>query len=410
MARFDTVIIGAGAAGIAAARRLVGAGRRILLLEARQRVGGRAVVDQSLGVPADLGAAWLHFAEANAWTGLAETLGFHILRRDPGWGPGAHIGARAPSEPEHDAVIAGYDRYRQAVEAAAEAGQDVPLSDVLPEDDFRPRFDAVMNWAVGAETQQVSTLDLTRSAESRHDWAVREGLGAVVAAAAHALPVQLGTMVTAIDWSGNVVRVDSSAGRIEANSVIVTVPTSVLARGAINFHPLLPPRYEEAFANLPLGVANKVYFRIERGLFPDDRSRQFLGTASTSRTCHWMVNVADQPLLMAYFGGSLAQELERRGALVQFAREELVRLFGSDMMRELGASLSTAWGGDLYSLGSYSVARPGFAHSREDLATPVSPQLQFAGEACSVNFYGTLHGAWASGIEAAERLLLPRQR
>jgi monoamine oxidase len=405
MGVFDVAIVGAGAAGIAAARRLTAAGRRIVLLEARRRAGGRAVVDHSLGAPADMGAAWLHFANSNAWTGLAERFGFTVIRREPGWGPSAHIGTHAPSEPEQAAVIAGYERYQRLIEAAAEAGRDVAVADVLPQDDFRARFDAVMTWAVGVESSQASTVDFCRYAESEHDWAVHEGLGAVVAAAARELPITLDAPVSAIDWGGDTVRIDSTQGRVEARSVIVTVPPTVLARELIRFTPALPPALREACANLPLGVANKVFFRIERGRFANGLARHFLGSAKTSRTCSWLANVADQPLLIAYLGGDLSRELEQRGELEAFAREELRHAFGADVEGELGCAISTAWGSDPWALGSYSAARPGHADSRAVLATPPSTRLQFASEACSTHYYGTLHGAWASGTQAAERLL-----
>jgi monoamine oxidase len=405
MSVFDVAIIGAGAAGIAAARRLTGAGRRVVVLEARHRAGGRAVTDHSLGAPADLGAAWLHFAESNAWTQLADRLGFTVIRREPGWGPGAHIGSQEPTEPEQAAVAAGYGRYRGLVDAAAESGRDVAVADVLPSDDFRPRFDAVMTWAVGVESSQASTVDMFRYAESDNDWAVHEGLGAVVAAAARTLPITYGAEVTAIDWGGASVRIDSTVGRIEAAHAIVTVPPSVLALGAIRFSPALAQPLVQAFADLPLGVANKVFFRIERGRFANGVARHFLGSVSTSRTCSWLANVADQPLLLAYFGGDLSLELEQRGSLIDFAREELRNAFGSGVLDELGPAIATAWGADPYARGSYSAARPGCADSRSVLATPVSPRLQFAGEACSAHYYGTLHGAWHSGTLAAERVL-----
>jgi monoamine oxidase len=402
---FDTVIVGAGAAGIAAARRLVAAGQRVMVLEARDRVGGRAITAQSLGAPVDLGAAWLHFAEENAWTRLADAAGFSVLRREPGWGAAAGIGANAPTPVQRAAAQANYLRYHDLIETAATAGHDVPLSDVLPDDDYRARFDATMTWAVGTETRQISTLDLARYAESHHNWAVREGLGNVVSTAAAGLPVTLGSAVTAIDWSGPVLRIDCNDGRVEARAAIVTLPTSVLARGTLRFAPSLPHRYAEAFHGLPLGVVNKVFFKLGAGQFPGDASRYFIGTDRTSRTCSYQVYPADQPLLCAYFGGDLSWELEQRGELAQFAREELRGIFGAGFVTELGDSVATAWGSDPHANGSYSAALPGHAHCRETLGTPVNSRLLFAGEACSIHHYGTLHGAWLSGTAAAERLL-----
>ncbi len=186
-----------------------------------------------------------------------------------------------------------------------------------------------MTWAVGAESSEVSTVDLHRYADSEDNWAVREGMGAVVAAAARELPITFGAPVTGVDWSGDTVRIDSARGRIEATAVIITVPTTVLARGAIRFTPSLPVTFDEAFANLPLGDVNKVFFRIERGRFAADVARQFLGSDTTSRTCSWQIKAADQPLLMAFFGGNLSRELEARGELIHFARDELRRMFGA---------------------------------------------------------------------------------
>lgn len=402
---FDVAIIGAGAAGIAAARQLQAAGRRIIMLEARDRVGGRAATDHSLGVPADLGAQWLHFADQNAWTGIAETGGFTLLRQPPGWGAASRIGNREATPQERAEAEATYRQGFESVARAAAEGRDVPVSTVLPPGMARARFDAVMTWLMGVESSQVSTVDMDRYDDSHADWGVHEGLGAVVASAAAGLPISLRTRVTAIDWSGPGVRIDSSAGRIEATAAIVTLPTAVLARGAIRFTPSLPAAHEEALASLALGVVNKVFFRIEGGRFAGQETSHFLGSASTSRTCSWQVNCAGQPLLMAFFGGDLSRELEQRDGLVAFARDELRSLFGASVLDELGATLATAWGRDELALGSYSAARPGKAHCREQLALPVAPQLSFAGEACSIHHYGTLHGAWLSGVAAAERLL-----
>lgn len=405
MSGFDVAVIGAGAAGIAAARELVAAGRRVIVLEARQRTGGRAASSHRLGVPADLGAAWLHFAEENAFTAMAEAGGFTIVRRAPGWGPESCIGAHVPTESEKAAARASFSHYEKLIGAAVDAGRDIPVAQVLPHDAYRPRFDAVMTWAVGVESSAVSTVDLHRYADSDVNWAVREGLGEVVTAAARDLPVKLGARATAVDWAGATVRVDSTAGRIDANAAIITVPTALLARGAIHFNPPLPDAHAQAIADLPLGICNKVFFHLRDTGFAAALPNHFLGTDTTSRTCSWSSRTADQPLLMAYFGGNLSRELERSNELEAFAREELRHIFGTDALKQLGETLVTAWGGDPLSLGSYSAARPGRAQAREQLAQPVSPRLHLAGEACSVNYFGTLHGAWLSGLAAARRLL-----
>ena len=405
MSCFDTVIVGAGAAGIAAARRLVAVGQQVLVLEARNRVGGRALSSHVLGAPLDMGAAWLHFAEKNAWTTIADATGFNVIRREPGWGSATFMGARAPTDIERAEAEASFVQYHALISAAAAAGRDVALSEVLPQDRYRTRFDAVMTWAVGAESTQISSLDLARYADSDHNWAVQEGLGAVVAAGAAGLPIQLGVQVTGIDWTGPRLAIDSTAGRIESRAVIVTLPTTVLASGALHFTPPLPAAYVEGFHQLPLGIANKVFFQLGTDQFPDGQSRHFLGSAASSRTCSYLVRPAGQPLLCAYFGGDLARELELSGALVEFAKEELRNHFGSEFVAGLGASVATAWGTDPLARGSYSAALPGKAHCREVLATPVTPTLQFAGEACSQEYYGTLHGAWLSGIAAAERVI-----
>lgn len=405
MSDIDVIIVGAGAAGIAAARRLESAGKHCVVLEARGRTGGRAVTDHSLDAPADLGAAWLHFAESNAWTTLAEQAGFDVLKSDPGWGPAAWVGNTPPTAEQRDAMGAGYGRYFGLIEAAAAAGHDVSLDAILPRDEFRHRFDAVMTWAVGVESAEVSTLDLARYAESDNNWAVREGLGTVVAHAAEGLDVRLRAAVTAIDWSGSGVRVESTAGTLHARAVILTVPTSVLARNAIRFTPALPAAWRLAAENLPLGVVNKVFFSLAPGSFDPADARHFIGRADTSRTCSFSLFPAKQPLLSAFFGGDLSKELETRGELEHFAREELRRIFGQQIGAQLGAASVTGWGEDPWSRGSYSAARPGHADDRTVLAQPVAPNLCFAGEACSTEFYGTLHGAWLSGESAAQSLL-----
>ena len=405
MSSVDVVIVGAGAAGIAACRMLQAAGLTVQVLEARYRVGGRAHTEQMLGLPVDMGAAWLHFAEENAFTGIAQEGGFTVIRREPNWGAEALIGARSPTQQEREQVGRSWEHYFGLIEAAAQAGKDVAVSEVLPQDDFRTRFDAVMTWAVGVESGAVSTLDLARYAESTHNWAVAQGLGSVVAHSAAGLRVTLGAQATTIRWDEKCVRVDTPRGSIRARAAIVTVPTSVLASEDIKFAPQLPARFTNAFAAIPLGVVNKVFIRVEEGGLPFAGTTQLIGTDTTSRTASYTVRPAGQPLIAAFFGGELSWELEQRGELSAFANDELKRIFGAELVGGILATHATGWGSDPWAKGSYSAARPGQADQRAVLAEAVSPNLCFAGEACSREHYGTLHGAWQSGRKAARRLI-----
>jgi monoamine oxidase len=403
MTEVDVVIVGAGAAGISACKALQAAGLKVHILEARGRVGGRANTERLLDLPVDMGAAWLHFASENAFTTIAEQGGFHVIRREPNWGAEAYIGVRLPAPEERERTSQDWIRYEGLIEAAANAGRDVAVSDTVPRDGFRTRFDAIMTWAVGVESSAVSTADLARYAESTHNWAVAEGLGSVVAHAAAGLPVTLNAQVTTIHRDEHSVRVETSNGSIEARAAIVTVPTAVLAAGSIEFVPRLPERSLAAFAALPLGIVNKVFMHVEEARLPFAGTTQLIATDTTSRTGSYTIRPAGQPVIAAFFGGDLSMELEQKGELENFARDELKRIFGADLLRGITASRATAWGGDPFAMGSYSAALPGQADQRAVLAEPVGPSLSFAGEACSRRFYGTLHGAWLSGRDAAAR-------
>jgi monoamine oxidase len=405
MNQVDVIVVGAGAAGIAACRMLQAAGLSVQVLEARYRTGGRAHTEQMRGLPVDMGAAWLHFAEDNAFTGIAQEAGFTVIRREPNWGAEALVGARSLAVPERELVARSWERYYGLIDAAAAAGRDVAVSDVLPTDEFRPRFDAVMTWAVGVESTQVSTLDHGRYAESTHNWAVSQGLGSVVAHAAAGLAVTLGAQATTIRWDDKSVRVDTPGGSIDARAAIVTVPTSVLASDDIKFVPRLPARFTNAFEAIPLGVVNKVFLRVQEELLPFAGTTQLIGTDTTSRTASYTVRPAGQPLIAAFFGGELSRELELRGELAGFACDELQRIFGAELVGGIVGTQATGWGQDPWAKGSYSAARPGQADQRAVLSEPVSPALCFAGEACSREHYGTLHGAWHSGRMAARQLI-----
>ena len=226
----DVCVIGAGAAGLTAARVLTAAGLAVRVLEARGRVGGRAWTDvETFGIPIDWGCAWLHCAEENPWTAFARERGFTVVERSPDWQ--RRIGHEALSAERRLRWDADYERAETAIEAAARAGRDVPVSDVLPADlEFRTLFDALMSWSMGVDTHELSSADFAAYDETDVNWAVPHGLGAVVASAARGLDVTLDCPVSAVDWSGPRVRLATARGTVDCGAVVVTVPTTLLAR------------------------------------------------------------------------------------------------------------------------------------------------------------------------------------
>lgn len=393
-------IVGAGAAGIAAARELRRLQHGAILLEARDRVGGRAWSEsQTFGVAIDRGCAWLHSAERNPLTIYAREHGFSVIEKSARWR--SRIGARELTAEDQQRSFEAFQNYESSIAAAAREGRDIAAARVVPNDRYRPQFDAVMGWLMGVDTEHVSTLDYDRYDNSELNWPVAEGLGAVVAHAASGLDVRLREQVRRIDWSGQRIRVHSAGGILDADAVIVTVPTTVLAMTPIEFTPALPRAYEEAFQHVPLGLANKVFFEFEPGALPAGDMLHFVGTDETARTASYAIRPAGHELLLAYFGGSFARELEMRGELEAFARDELAQIFGADLIRKIRRATSTKWAADQFSRGSYSAAEPGYAHLREQLNVPVAQKIFFAGEACSIRDFGTVHGAWFSGESAA---------
>jgi monoamine oxidase len=405
VATLDAVVVGAGAAGLVAARELAQAGLGVRVVEARRRVGGRAWTERAtFGAPIDRGCAWLHAADHNPWTEYARRHGFTVTERSPDWQQ--WIGRERVSGELRRRLDVDWDRAVEAIAAASRAGRDVPAASVLPPDlEFRPLFDAIMSWSMGVDTPNLSTADFTASEDADVNWSVREGLGSVVASAAHGLDVMLDCPVTAIDWSGGMVRAATTQGTLECRAIIVTVPTPLLERGEPRFTPALPAAYEAAFAGLPLGIANKVFLQLEPGALPLDGTVNFVASAATARTVSCTVRPAGQELLLVYFGGDYARDLEAQGGLEAAAREELVGLFGAELGRHVRRSTATAWVRDPWARGSYSAARPGFAHSRTVLGEPVAERVFFAGDACTVDTFGAIHGAWASAARAARQVV-----
>jgi monoamine oxidase len=402
----DVAVIGAGAAGIGAARRLLEAGMAsVLVLEARDRVGGRVNTIAPAGFPCDRGAEWLHSADRNPLSPIAQDLGFSVHSRPPTWTTRLRYSGET-LEAEADWIATREAQHRARRKAAAEPADRSLASLVAPGGRWNQLLDATSTWGNGAELDRVSVKDNVRYEDSGTNWRLHEGYGRLFEALAEGLPVARNTAVTRIDHSRRVIQVETARGTLTARRVIVTVPTSIIAGEVIRFDPLLPDKIEAA-AGLPLGVDDKLFISLPGRLPGIDHDAYLVGSTTSRETMSYQVRPLDRPAIYCFFGGRFAAALEQEGegAMFAFAADELARLFGNGARKQLGLLAATAWQRDPWARGSYSYALPGHADDRAVLAAPVDDRLFFAGEATSPNFFSTAHGAWLSGITAADAAL-----
>jgi len=401
----DVAIIGAGAAGLGAAHALKNSALSFIVLEARDRVGGRGhTIMAAPEITFDLGCGWLHSADKNAFVKIAEGLDFEIDRTLPPWRERAY-GKVFPQAARNEFIRALDEFYDRAWEAA-QKGEDAPADLYLePGNRWNPMIDAISTYVNGSELDRVSILDMDAYEDTNINWRVRRGYGALMAAYGASLPLAFNCVVTLVDHSAKRVRIETSQGTLAADKVIVTVPTNLIADGAIRFHPALPDKVDAA-ANLPLGLADKVMLALdEPEALPSEGNLRAATMRTEMGTYH--LRPFGQPCIEGFFGGRFARQLEDAGdgAIAAHSIDEIASLLGNDFRRKLKPLKESRWAHDPFARGSYSHALPGHSTKRAVLAVPVDGRLFFAGEATSPNFFTTAHGAHDSGVRAAREVL-----
>ena len=401
----DIAIVGAGAAGLGAARALENSGLSTIVLEARDRVGGRGhTIMAAPDITFDMGCGWLHSADKNSFVEIAERLNFEIDKTRPPWREQS-FDTGFPLEERLD-FIKAIDAFYDRAEEATKSGRDSAASRYLePGNRWNPMIDAISTYVNGSELDRVSILDMDAYEDTEINWRVRRGYGALMAAYGAPCPLALNCNVTLIDHSGKRVRLETSRGSLSAGQVIVTVPTNLIADEAVRFHPALPAKVTAA-RGLPLGLADKVMLALEK---PDALPKDGNLRGATMRTAMGSFHLRPfgQACIEGYFGGRFARQLEHAGdgALAAQSIDEIAALLGNDYRRILKPLAQSRWAHDPFARGSYSHALPGHAGDRAVLAAPVDGRLFFAGEATSPNFFSTAHGARDTGERAAGEVL-----
>jgi monoamine oxidase len=408
----DVVIVGAGAAGIAAARRIASFGKRCVVVEAGNRIGGRCTTDTSIfGVPFDLGAHWIHMPDVNPVAKLAPRTGLEVYLAPPG--QKVRIGRRNAREGEMEDFLATMVRSNHAIAEAARGKTDVSCAQALPRDlgEWRSTVEFVLGpYAFAKDLGDISAADFAKSLERDVGAYCRQGFGALLAKLAEGLPVQLSTPVKQINtWTRGRVEVQTEKGTLNGYYAIVTASTNALTTGKIKFGPELGKRQLEAAAKLELGSYDHIALEFPGNPYSLLRDELVFEKAERGRiaTAALLANVSGTPLALVEVAGKFGRELSAKGEaeMVAFALDWLAGLYGADIRKAVKRTHATRWNEEPWVLGACSAAAPGGQPSRKILMEPHRDRIWLAGEAVHETLYGTVAGAWESGERAADAVL-----
>jgi monoamine oxidase len=403
--RPDVLVIGAGAAGIGAARTLIARGVPVAVLEARDRVGGRALTVSLRGHALDLGAHWLHAGPINPLVALGRARGERLRRapqdshvwvnRRPGGSGAVRANARAFARAD-----------RAMTSGAAQPGADRPAADALPPGlgPWGRRVAQVHGLVSGRPLGQVSLHDFP-SLEYSDNFFLADGYGSYLARLADDLPIALSAPVTRIDWSNGQVRVETAGGDgYQARAVIVTVPIMVLRDGPA-FTPPLPNTVRAAIDGFTTGIYEHAVLHWPSSPF---RGRDRLAAVHGDRPSPsgLLTRIDGTPFHYYELDLHEAAAIDAAGSgtdgVRRHVRAVLAAHFGRERLRDLAIPAVSTWRHDPWALGSWAVVPPGHAPARLSLREPLADTLWFAGEALSREQWGTVGGAYAEGTRAAD--------
>ena len=412
---YDAIVVGAGAAGIAATGALSAAGLKVTCVEAASRIGGRAHTDTAIfGVPFDTGAHWLHNEQTNALKAPGLALGLNLYLAP-------EVGATHGLKDDRvlwDEVDRLYDAIKQAAKADADTERttgrptDRSLSDLmLPKTPWSYTAVSLLALSIARDLPDTSLRDIA-TWEGGDDFFCREGFGHLVARTAEGLPITLSTPVTEIVSLPSGVRVKTTAGEITARAVIVTASVGVLTEDVIRFDPPLDTDRRAAFELVTMGDYNHVALLFRSGavpvppdtwltyrLQPDDRG--------IARGGGFLCNISSTNLTCFETSGSFSRALQAAGpdTAIDHGIETLAGIFGSAIRRDFLKGNATAWRHEPFVRGSYAGAMPGGHSQRKVLARAHAERVHFAGEASHVGQQCSVSGAHLEGMRAARDVI-----
>jgi monoamine oxidase len=408
----DVIIVGAGMAGLAAAQELMAQGKKVVVLEASQHIGGRTKNASVGDVGFDQGAAWIHATDENPLTPIVKQLGLTMIPNDA---PLLAYGGKDAPLVEGEKVTEALEAVHHALTEVADKGVDVSAAKVkLPDSPYTQiAKNTIGPLTMGVEWDQMSTLDIGSQPAENHgsttsatpDMFVKEGLETVTQSFMHGVPVRLGAPVSKVQWGEGGVVVEAGGVKFSGKKILMTASTGVLGSDKIGWDPPLPDWKKDAIQKVPMATFDKIAIRFDKDIFSNKgvQPGAFVYEVNDDTAMDVIIRPTDKNVVVALVGGSYGDSLHKKG--VEAAKEALLqkleRIYGPAVREHVTDVAMTNWRADPWQLGSFTATLPGAAKQREKLRAPVDDTLFFAGEAQSMRWGGMLPGAFLTGKQAA---------
>ncbi|HLP87123.1 MAG TPA: FAD-dependent oxidoreductase [Nostocaceae cyanobacterium] len=424
----DVIVIGAGIAGIEAARVLQSQGYKVLVLEARDRIGGRIWTNRSLkNIPLDLGASWIQGIRNNPLIEITRDLKIKTLPTDYDsltqyHNDGKELTAEESEEldQQFNRLIRGLEKMRNRMQEREQ--KDISLQTAI--DKVIDKLELAKSELIGINYSINTTIEHEYAADS-DDLSLYNfdegkdlkggsvlfpgGYSQITTKLAEGLNIKLEHIVKRIDYQNGGVKIFTNKGTFTADKVIITLPLGVLKTGTIEFNPALPSRKQTAINKLGMGLLNKVYLRFSQVFWEKDSDMLGYLSQNKGEWCEFLniYKYTKQPILLCFNAGSYGEKLEiwSDAQIIEEAMKVLRNIYGADIPNPEDW-LITRWKTDPFTKGSYSYLPVGASLAeREALAEPIANKLFFAGEATSKSYPATVHGALLSGRTAAKQII-----